>query len=76
MAEQDNSNQSHLNRRPSDDDASEVQRQRGPVSQTNQDQARARERSMDDPTRGRQGDKLEEELPHGRSDKSDRMSER
>lgn len=24
-----------------------------------------RERSMDDPTRGRQGDTLEEELPHG-----------
>jgi hypothetical protein len=27
---------------------------------------------MDDPTRGRQGDTLEEELPHGRSGQDDR----
>ena len=76
MAEQRNTNQNQTNRNQNQSSAGQSTGQGGAANQTNHERTRARERSMDDPTRGRQGDPLEEELPHGRSDQSDRMSER
>ena len=40
------------------------QQQNPQSNQPPADDTRNRERSPDDPTRGRQGDKLEDELPH------------
>ena len=57
-------------------DVGAQQRQRSEPMPHEKERTQARERPMDDPTRGRQGDMLEEELPHGRSRQEDRESSR